>query len=338
MIGATVGFNAPPEFFGSADVAETIAEIADLGIEWVVLTPTDMQESTSSPRMFRDFEHSPSDIDLAETIDRMHDAGLKVQLRPMIECYDGHGRNQIWFPPDDSTRMPGRESTYYARWFRAMRARTRHYARVAERTACEMYGLESEVDRFVDHGTSWREVVDVARSVYTGPVTSCHTHLVDFEQQLSDPDHWFRDLDLLQTSFYFSSRAAAGSISVDDRIEHLQEPLLQYRRIAALLGKPFMFGECGCTSARNGSIRPWDVVVDDAYDGAEQADHLEAIIRTFDPEEWWAGLFWWKWIEHSDRPQFRNDPAGDKGFTISGKPAAGVLGEYARRYSGGAAR
>jgi hypothetical protein len=46
--------------------------------------------------------------------------------------------------------MTGRSSSYYEQWFRAMRARTANYARLAERTGCEMYGLESEIDRFRD--------------------------------------------------------------------------------------------------------------------------------------------------------------------------------------------
>lgn len=330
-IGVTIGFNAPPDYFRSGEIIDSIKGIAELGIEWVVLAPTDMQESAASSRMFKDFECTPSDVDLVDVIDRIHQMGLKVQLRPMIECYDGHGRNQIWFPHDDSERMPGRSSSYYERWFRAMRARTANYARIAERTGCEMYGLESEVDRFTGHVNEWREVVDVARSFYSGPVTSCHTHMVDFEHELANEDHWFRDLDVLQTSFYFPTRLEPGPLTVNQRKENLTVHLVKYRRIAALLERPVMFGECGCTSARNGAMRPWDVVVEDAYDGAEQADHLQAILETFDKEAWWAGLLWWKWHEHSDRPQFKGDPAGDKGFTLANKPAGDVLGEYAQR-------
>ena len=66
------------------------------------------------------------------------------------------------------------------------------------------------------------------------------------------------------------------------------------------------------------------------YDGIEQANYMEAVISGFSAEPWWHGFFWWKWDEHNNRPQFREDPAGDKGFTIYGKPAAEVMSKWCR--------
>jgi len=64
---------------------------------------------------------------------------------------------------------------------------------------------------------------------------------------------------------------------------------------------------------------------DGRYDPQEQANYLEAVCRTFWDEPWWFGLYWWKWDEQNNRPQFTDDPAGDKGFTVWGKPAAEVM-------------
>ena len=44
-----------------------------------------------------------------------------------------------------------------------------------------------------------------------------------------------------------------------------------------------------------------------------------------------AGMFWWKWDQQIVRPDFLDDPAGDKGFTIYGKPAAEVMHEWCRK-------
>jgi hypothetical protein len=40
---------------------------------------------------------------------------------------------------------------------------------------------------------------------------------------------------------------------------------------------------------------------------------------------WWMGMYWWKWDEQYDRPWVRDDPRGDKGFTVWGKPAAETM-------------
>ena len=58
---------------------------------------------------------------------------------------------------------------------------------------------------------------------------------------------------------------------------------------------------------------------------------MEAVFETFWKEPWWMGMYWWKWEEQNDRPQFRDDPRGDKGFTIDGKPAAQVMKQWYRR-------
>lgn len=59
--------------------------------------------------------------------------------------------------------------------------------------------------------------------------------------------------------------------------------------------------------------------------GGGTVEEMAAVIRAFSAEPWRGGLLWWKWDEENYRPQFHDDPAGDKGFTIDGKPAAQVM-------------
>jgi hypothetical protein len=215
-----------------------------------------------------------------------------------------------------------------------MRARSVHYAEIAQRRACEMYCLDSELDLTIHHSDRYREVVHAVRSVYTGPVASCHTThtgLINFEKVLSNPAHWFHELDMLQLSFYARGADRPGA-TVQEIVEKLQPERDRFRRIASLFnGKPLMFGEVGCTSSAGGAMNPSGWSADGQYDGAEQANYLQAVLETFWPEPWWQGLYWWKWDENIDRPQFKNDPAGDKGFTLSNKPAAEVLQRWFAR-------
>ncbi|MDA3960846.1 MAG: hypothetical protein PF961_08650 [Planctomycetota bacterium] len=321
--GVTLGFCARRGWYETQQAQTEFDRIADLGIPWVCLVATVMQETVNSPRQFADFECTPSDFELVDTVAELQRRGIKVCLRPMIECYDGHGRNRINFPPDGE-RIPGRVSDCWERWFRGMRARTRHYARLAQRSGCEMYCLDSEIDGFVGRCSDWRSVVEVAREEYHGHLNSCHTHAVNFERELEDPAHWFRDLDSLATSFYHPS-AADPSCSVADRVEYLQPKLAMYRRIATSLGRPVWFGECGCRSLHGACRSPSSWRGGGGYDGDDQARHLQAVLETFRNEEWWAGLFWWKWDEHNVRPNFTDEQGNDLGFTVFGKPAAEVM-------------
>jgi hypothetical protein len=332
MRGVTFGFYARAGVLGSDWAKDQVDKMVETGVKWVVLCPTVMQDTAHSTRQYRDFEVTPNDHELYVITDYMHDRGLKVQLRPMLETQDGCGRLQVWFQPDRE-RIPGRVSDHWQRWFASMRLRSLHYARIAADTGCEMYGLDSELDRTIDHSRQWREAVEAVRSVYSGPVTSCHTThcgLIDYEKVLADRSHWWHDLDLLTLSCYARGADHPGA-SVEEIMGNLKPELERFRRFAEIYQKPLAFGECGCTSSYGGAMTPSGWQGEGGYSPNEQANYLEALLRTFWFEPWWHGMFWWKWDEQNVRPAFLDDPAGDKGFTLYGKPAADVMREWFAR-------
>lgn len=322
----TFGFYARNGYFGSSEARAQVEKMAALNINWVCLVVTVLQESYASGRQFRDFEITPADDELRDIIDYIHEKGMKVQLRPMLECWDGTQRIHIQFPADNQI-IPGKPVTHCSRWFESMTQRTLHYARLATRAGCEAYGLDSELDLIAGFNQPWKEVVAAARSVFSGHLTSSHTPTANFEKQLTTPNHWWFDLDSLGTSFYHPVSEHPGS-TMDEMVEHLEVWRNHHRKIAALYGKPYYFGEVGCCSTAGATCKPhgWDNP--GGFDGNEQAMFLEAVLRTFWDEPWWMGMYWWKWDEQNDRPWFRDDPAGDKGFTLDGKPAADVLRDW----------
>lgn len=329
--GMTFGFYARNGYYGSAQARLEVDHMASLDIQWVCVVATVLQETFASGRQFRDFKMTPADDELRDIIDYIHAKGMKVQLRPMLECWDGTQRIHITFP-GDTTIMPGKPITHCRHWFDSMIERTLHYARLATRGGCEAYGLDSEIDQITQFNSQWKEVVSAARSAFSGHLTSSHTGRCDILAELTArPDHWFRDLDSLGTSFY-TPVADQPNSTMEQMVQRLQGPLAHYRKIAAVYGKPFYFGECGCCSTAGATRKPWGWDNPGGYDGQEQANFMEAVLRTFWIEPWWMGMYWWKWDEQNDRPQFRDDPRGDKGFTIWGKPAAEVMKQwYARK-------
>ncbi|AHF90006.1 hypothetical protein OPIT5_07020 [Opitutaceae bacterium TAV5] len=332
-LGVSFGFNAPNGYFSSDAARAEVDRMTALGVRWCVLIPTVFQDTASSEVQYRHFTYTPDDAEVRRMIDLLHSRGIRVHLRPMLETLDGHGRNQVWFPADRE-RIPGRVSRHRAAWFDGLVARTLHYARIAQECGCEWYGLDSELDRMVDENDHWKRVIAATRSVYDGPVDSCHTPQVDVLAELRRrSDHWFYELDGLSVSFYRPAADRPGA-TVDEMAGKLSAWIPYYRDIATLFGggngaatgrpaKPFWFGETGCTSSTGGAISPSGWRGDGRYAPEEQAHFLEAVCRVFSPEPWWRGFYWWKWEEQSDRAQFRDDPAGDKGFVLHGKPAAG---------------
>lgn len=328
-LGMTWGFCARRGYLDSERARRDLDAMAALGVNSVCLTPTVFQERVSHPRVFADFACTPADDEIIRAIEAIHARGMACQLRPMIEGFDGRGRMQVWFARDGE-RIPGKRSERWARWFETNTARSVHYARIAERTGCEHYGLDSELDLTVGRHGEWRALLAAVRAVYHGPVNTCHTPQVDFLAELARRDHWLRDLDGLSISAYL--KAADGPRpGVAGLLPRLAEQRQHWKQVAAAYGKPFWFGEAGCTSSTGGAISPSGWQGNGVYDGQEQADWLEAILQTFWDEPWWGGLYWWKWDEQNHRPAFNDDARGDKGFTLDGKPAAEVMRRWFTR-------
>lgn len=331
QIGVTFGFRAKAGYYES-EMAKTEANaIAASGIKWVTLVATVFQENYAASFQFMDFELTPTDLELVDMINYLHSLGIKVQLRPMLEGLDGSDRIDTWFPYDCSTRIPGCATDHCAKWFKSMKARTVHYAKIAERTGCELFCLDSELDRIVHFSGEWKEIIKAAREVYSGPITSCHTCYlghIDFEAVVKNKNHWFYDLDMLSLSCYYKAADKPGTTLAEMKAAFV--PLRdKLRKVANEYGKPILFGEVGCTSCEGGAMSPngWRGTTP-KYDGAEQANYLEAFVETFKNEPWWRGICWWKWDEQLERPFLDSDPAGNCGFTPKGKPAIELFRKY----------
>lgn len=333
--GVTFGFYAKNGYFSSPQAKDEVDEMAKTGVNWVVLVVTVMQEGFSATRQFRDFENTPNDLELKEIIDYIHSKGICVQLRPMLECFDGLDRLAVNFPADRE-RMPGLPCDYCSRWFDSMKKRSVYYARIAEQTGCELFCLDSELDRIICFHDQWKEVLRGVRAVYSGPVTSCHTvhtNVIDFEKELANKDHWFYELDALSLSDYIRA-ASHGGCSVEELMQGMEAERDRLRRIAELYQKPIFFGEIGCTSTYGAAMRPSAFSPTTPYDEQEQANFLEAVIRVFSQEPWWKGLYWWKWEEQVDRPGMVDPVKGHKGFPVRGKSAQKVMKEWFERLQG----
>ena len=77
---------------------------------------------------------------------------------------DGEGRLSVYLPRNRE-RMPGKKCDYARRWFDSMTRRSAYYAKLARRTGCELYCLDSELDRIISFNEEWKQVVAAVRAV-----------------------------------------------------------------------------------------------------------------------------------------------------------------------------
>lgn len=165
--GMTFGFYARNGYYRSDAARLEVDRMTSLGIEWVCLVVIVLQDTFASTRQYRDFRQTPADDEIREVIDHIHAKGMKVQLRPMLECQDGAPRIHIRFP-DEAEIIPGKRMNHWTRWFDSMIERTLHYASLAQRAGCEAYGLDSELDLTTRQQDHRLRVIPAARSLYSG--------------------------------------------------------------------------------------------------------------------------------------------------------------------------
>lgn len=319
--GVSFGFLAKNGYYRSAAGQDEIERICALGQGWVALIAIVMQERYSDTRMYRDCFYTVSDLELARTIEEFHRRGVKVMLKPMIECHDSTWRGMINFP-DGQQQIQGIVTDYWGEWFRNYTECMKHYARLATDTACELFCVGCEMLGTQPQEKHWPGVIAAVRALYDGPVTY---NTDQFWPGQPFAQKWFSELDLLGISFYTGSprtNPSAREIADDLRVRTTEIGALSEE-----IGVPVFFAECGARSVTGGALVPWDYRNSGAYDGEIQAAYLQAVIDTFSPCPWWKGLLWWKWDEQQNRPQYKQ-AGGDAGFTIRGKPAEEVMRKW----------
>lgn len=301
-------------YFSSEAAREEARKIAGLGIQWVCLNCIVMQDTFASVRQYRDFSRTPGDDELCDIIGYLHQLGIQVMLRPMIECHDGMQRVHINLP--ECSIYPNTVD-YRKLWFESYAELTRHYCRIATRCGCEAYGMDSELNQLVPYTEYWMPVIETARKHFSGHLTSsfvgCHQYagLV-----AAEPNHWFYALDSVGSSMY--SPPHGRTRDAREMAKMLSYAVEENRAFAnAYKGGNYYFGECGCCSVKDGAQLPWSPKGKTIYDGEEQANYMSAVIQAFSAEPWWHGMFWWNWDEGVSDSRLH--------FSIDGKPAAQIM-------------
>lgn len=320
--GMSYGYRALRGDYTPERVARDAAEMASWGIDSVALHVHIAQETFASTRVFSDFRVTPSDEELVEAIKEFRRNGIRVMLKPMVESQDSAWQGSIRFPDDGNEQIAGHQTQYWQLWFASFTAALRHYARLATSAGAEIFCVGCELVGTMDQNELWVRAIAAVREEFAGVITYNTDH-----SALNTPREWFSSLDLLSISYYVSVATAPGA-TIEQMVEHLAPHADELEKQAERLGIPVIFGEIGARSRVGTAMLPWDYQTVAPYSGTEQADFLAAIFESFWQRPWWRGLYWWKWEERQVRPQYLDDPAGDKGFTLEGKPGKDTMTEW----------
>lgn len=322
--GFTYGWDSRRGRLGTEKANESIKTMAAMGGNWAALAFGVTQERYSSTRFGFDYRFTNTDREIEKAVAQLKASGLKVCLKPVVNCEDGVWRANISFPEKEFPVMgfDGKPKSFWSEWFSCYTAFMCHYAEIAEYTGCEMLCIGCEMVGTEHKEEFWRELIAKVREIYHGTLVYNANH--GKEENVK----WFDALDYIGTSAYYPVEKEGGA-SAEEMLRNWERPKEKLAALAEKFGKKIIFMEIGCRSARGCAAMPWDFTHREfPRDEDEQANFYESAFRAMCDEPYFAGFFWWDWSTELPSPERISE---DKGFGIHGKKAEQTVTEWYNR-------
>jgi len=261
----------------------------------VILTPSAFQEKAQSEKIIFDSEWNLPDAELEAFVKYAQSLGLKVILKPTVNCLDGTWRAFINFFDNEVPPEPK-----WSEWFKSHTAFHLHYAKLARELGCVMYITGCEMVMAERKSQHWRELVGECRDVSGLPVS------YNTDKYQEDSVDWWDAVDVISSSGYYPFG------SWDEQLDRIEKVVLKY-------DKPFFFAEIGCMSAQGSGTRPNDWTAGGDADNAEQASWYREMFEKTLARLWVDGYGLWSWQANP-----ADDP-DERGYSLFGKEAQRVV-------------
>jgi hypothetical protein len=290
--------------FSTDDSNTSLANLKDINCQWVAINVWWFQDTTTSTVIGPDYSlYSVRPESVKVAVDRCHQLGMKVMLKPMLDVKSGEWRANIVPSPE---------------WFAAYHGFINYWADFAQSNNCEMFCIGCEFENSSPYADQWRFVVSDVRTHYSGPITYAVNH--DGEQNIL----WWDAVDYIGIDAYYVltgennptlSELKTAWNGIADNIQNW--------RNANWPNKQVIFTEVGYGSFDGSNMAPWEKPGSQPIDLNEQADCYEALLSVCSLREWWSGVFWWNW---ETDPNYYGLEGRD--FSPQNKPAEEVLKKY----------
>ena len=305
---AFYGFTFPSwwkDSYAGEGAQKSLSNLAATGANSVALIPT-WYMKTGESSTFASTDQSASDDSLRLTIRNAKALGLRVVLKPHVNCQDGRATALIR-PKDERL------------WFKTYGEFLQHYALMAQEEKVELFVVGTELFSMAasDHRRQWEELIRGVRGVYSGRITYA-ANWYDFMLVT-----FWGSLDYIGIDGYFPL-VGGHSPRLLALGWNMYLPVIE--SVSRAYGKPVLFTEVGLSSQKGANRKPWSYRDFGPVDAEVQKDYFEAFLNVFDRKPYFAGFLQWCWDLNPDA-----GGAADKSMTVQGKPALAVLENYFRR-------
>lgn len=268
---------------------------------FVILAPNGLQDTAQSEEICYTSEATVSDDELKGMIDYAKELGMRVALKPTVNCKNGTWRAHVNFFDEDVVCEPK-----WCNWFESYTEFQLHYARLAKEMGVEMHIAGCEMVMAERREAEWRKLIADIRSEFDGLVS------YNTDKYQEHNVKWWDAVDVISSSGYYP-------------LEDWEKQLDRIEAVVKKFQKPFFFAEAGCMSIVDSNKVPNDWAVQGEADAKGQADWYEAMFEACLKREWVRGMAFWSWSSHL---YTKNDALKRKDYEIFAKPAEKIVKKY----------
>lgn len=275
---------------GDSIAAHNFDHLVENNVTWFSQIPFSFQDAHDSPLIhsYRDNHHwGESVTGLIHTANLAKEQGISVMLKPHIwlRNRDGKWRSDIEMNSEEE----------WEQWFCSYSDFILYYAKVAEEGRMEAFCIGTELliptTRFPER---WIALIKEVRTIYHGKLI----YAANFYKEYEGITFWDH-LDAIGIQGYFPL-ADENNPSLESLKKGWEPHIKKMKAVSSKYGKPIVFTEVGYRNTADAAIEPWlwPRQVDDNYELSDQTQAIcyQAMFESLWKEDWFNGVFIWKWF------------------------------------------
>lgn len=273
------------------------------GADFIILVPNGLQDTPQSETIDYTGKATVGDEELEKIIAYAKSLGLRVALKPTVNCKNGTWRAHICFFDEDVVCEPK-----WSNWFAAYTEFQLHYARIAQKCGCEIFIAGCEMVQAEKRETEWRKLIADIRKEYTGLVS------YNTDKYQEDRVKWWDCVDVISSSGYYP-------------IDQWEQELDRIEKVVKKFHKPFFFAEAGCMSVTGSNRIPNNWCIKGEADLEGQAAWYQAMFEACSKRDWVGGVCIWDWpawLYQEENAEKQMD------YAVYAKPAEHIIKKYYR--------
>lgn len=300
--GITFAPFSPKGAFLKKEVYKSLDNLVErTGADFIILVPNGLQETPQAEVIDFTSDATLGDEELLQMIAYAHEKGLRVALKPTVNCKNGTWRAHINFFDEDVPCEPK-----WCNWFASYTEFQVHFAKLAMKAGCEMFIAGCEMVQTERRENEWRQLIAALRNVYDGLIS------YNTDKYQEHNVKWWDAVDVISSSGYYP-------------INDWENQLNRIERVVKKFNKPFFFAECGCMSTKGSNLVPNDWSVRGEVDLQGQADWYAEMFRACSKRDWVNGFALWDW---RGKQYTLQEAVAHGGYDVYGKPAEQVVANF----------